>query len=116
MAAAICSEHCMLGFPKQSPGCAGASSNFRGQDLAVVGGGDTAAEEAIFLTKYGKHVRPSASGPGILFVPAELAMPCQWWAGTLDSQGLNASRLTPRQQHAMAAGAACPPSCMHWAC
>ncbi|BDA41725.1 Thioredoxin reductase [Coccomyxa sp. Obi] len=36
--------------------CDGASSNFRQQELAVVGGGDTAAEEALYLTKYGKKV------------------------------------------------------------
>lgn len=36
--------------------CDGASYIFKGQDLAVVGGGDTATEEAIYLTKYGKHV------------------------------------------------------------
>lgn len=29
---------------------------FRDQDLAVVGGGDSAAEEAVYLTKYGSHV------------------------------------------------------------
>ncbi|MFN3925868.1 MAG: thioredoxin-disulfide reductase [Pseudanabaenaceae cyanobacterium] len=36
--------------------CDGASPLFRGVELAVVGGGDTAAEEAIFLTKYGTKV------------------------------------------------------------
>lgn len=29
---------------------------FKNQELAVVGGGDTAAEEAVYLTKYGRHV------------------------------------------------------------
>lgn len=36
--------------------CDGASPAFRDQELAVVGGGDTALEEAFYLTKYGKHV------------------------------------------------------------
>jgi thioredoxin reductase (NADPH) len=36
--------------------CDGASPIFKGQDLAVVGGGDTAAEETIYLTKYARHV------------------------------------------------------------
>jgi len=36
--------------------CDGATPIFRGAPLAVVGGGDSAAEEAIYLTKYGKHV------------------------------------------------------------
>lgn len=36
--------------------CDGASPIFKGVDLAVVGGGDTAAEEAVYLTKYGTHV------------------------------------------------------------
>ncbi|MEI6428000.1 MAG: thioredoxin-disulfide reductase [Pseudanabaena sp. ELA607] len=36
--------------------CDGAAPIFRGVELAVVGGGDTAAEEAIFLTKYGSKI------------------------------------------------------------
>ena len=34
----------------------GASPGFKNQELAVVGGGDTALEEALYLTKYGKHI------------------------------------------------------------
>lgn len=36
--------------------CDGASPLFKGQELAVVGGGDTATEEALYLTKYACHV------------------------------------------------------------
>ncbi len=36
--------------------CDGAAPMFRGVELAVVGGGDTAAEESLFLTKYGTKV------------------------------------------------------------
>jgi len=36
--------------------CDGAAPIFRGKDLFVIGGGDTAVEESIFLTKYGKKV------------------------------------------------------------
>lgn len=36
--------------------CDGATPIFRHAELAVVGGGDSAAEEAVYLTKYGSHV------------------------------------------------------------
>jgi thioredoxin reductase (NADPH) len=36
--------------------CDGATPIFKSQELAVVGGGDSAAEEAVYLTKYGSHV------------------------------------------------------------
>ena len=36
--------------------CDGATPIFRQEELAVIGGGDSAAEEAVYLTKYGSHV------------------------------------------------------------
>ena len=36
--------------------CDGATHQFRNQAVAVVGGGDSACEEAVYLTKYGDHV------------------------------------------------------------
>lgn len=36
--------------------CDGAVPIFRKKPLVVIGGGDSAAEEAVFLTKYGSHV------------------------------------------------------------
>ena len=36
--------------------CDGATPQFRDEELAVVGGGDSACEEAVYLTKYGSKV------------------------------------------------------------
>ena len=36
--------------------CDGAIPIYKGVELFVVGGGDTAAEEAVYLTKYGSHI------------------------------------------------------------
>ncbi|MEL6555581.1 MAG: thioredoxin-disulfide reductase [Cyanobacteria bacterium J06621_11] len=36
--------------------CDGATPIFKMESLAVIGGGDSAAEEAVYLTKYGSHV------------------------------------------------------------
>ncbi len=36
--------------------CDGATPQFHKEELAVVGGGDSACEEAVYLTKYGSHV------------------------------------------------------------
>jgi len=36
--------------------CDGATPVFRNAEIAVIGGGDSAAEEAVYLTKYGSHV------------------------------------------------------------
>lgn len=45
--------------------CDGASPIFKGQELAVVGGGDTAAEEALYLTKYARHVHLLVRKPAL---------------------------------------------------
>jgi thioredoxin reductase (NADPH) len=37
--------------------CDGAAPIFRNKPIAVIGGGDSAMEEAMFLTKYGSEVR-----------------------------------------------------------
>lgn len=36
--------------------CDGAMPLFRNAELGVIGGGDTAAEESVYLTKYGSHI------------------------------------------------------------
>lgn len=40
--------------------CDGAAPIFRNKPIAVIGGGDSAMEEAVFLTKYGSQVSSSA--------------------------------------------------------
>lgn len=45
--------------------CDGPSPLFKDQDLAVVGGGDTAVEEALYLTKYGRHVHLIVRGESL---------------------------------------------------
>ena len=45
--------------------CDGASPGFKNQPLAVVGGGDTAVEEALYLTKYGSHIHLLVRGPSL---------------------------------------------------
>ena len=43
--------------------CDGASPLFKGADVAVIGGGDSAAEEAVYLTKYARQVHLIVRGP-----------------------------------------------------
>jgi NAD(P)H-nitrite reductase large subunit len=52
--------------------CDGAAPIFRNKPIAVIGGGDSAMEEAMFLTKYGSEVSrhwgkvPSSTGPVVV--------------------------------------------------
>jgi thioredoxin reductase (NADPH) len=45
--------------------CDGATPQFRGEELAVVGGGDSACEEAVYLTKYGSRVHLIVRGSSL---------------------------------------------------
>jgi len=55
--------------------CDGASPMFKNQELAVVGGGDSATEEAIYLTKYAKHVLHFQ----LVVLSADLSFRCICW-------------------------------------
>lgn len=45
--------------------CDGASPLFKKRQVAVVGGGDSACEEAVYLTKYASHVHLLVRGPSL---------------------------------------------------
>lgn len=74
--------------------CDGATPQFRQEQLAVVGGGDSACEEAVYLTKYGSHVhlivrsdklRASAAMADRVLVNSAITV--HWNAEVIDVQG-----------------------------
>lgn len=74
--------------------CDGATPQFRQEQLAVVGGGDSACEEAVYLTKYGSHVhlivrsdKLRASAAMADRVLANAAITVHWNAEVLDVHG-----------------------------
>ena len=74
--------------------CDGATPQFRNAQLAVVGGGDSACEEAGYLTKYGSHVhlivrgdRLRASGAMADRVLANAAITVHWNRQVVDAGG-----------------------------
>jgi len=74
--------------------CDGATPQFRNTQLAVVGGGDSACEEAVYLTKYGSHVhlivrgdRLRASGAMADRVLANAAITVHWNRQVVDAGG-----------------------------
>ena len=74
--------------------CDGATPQFRNAELAVVGGGDSACEEAVYLTKYGSHVhlivrgdRLRASGAMADRALANPAITIHWHRQVADAHG-----------------------------
>ncbi len=74
--------------------CDGATPQFRNEPVAVVGGGDSACEEAVYLTKYGSHVhlivrgdRLRASAAMADRVLANPAITVHWNRQVADAQG-----------------------------
>jgi len=82
--------------------CDGATPQFRREELAVVGGGDSACEEAVYLTKYGSHVhlivrseRLRASAAMADRVMANPAITVHWNREVVDVQGEEGSAAAP---------------------
>ncbi len=74
--------------------CDGATPQFRQEDLAVIGGGDSACEEAVYLTKYGSHVHLlvrsksfRASAAMVERVMANTLITVHWRTEVLDVEG-----------------------------
>ena len=74
--------------------CDGATPQFRDAELAVVGGGDSACEEAVYLTKYDSHVhlivrgdRLRASGAMADRVLSNPAITVHWNREVVDATG-----------------------------
>lgn len=74
--------------------CDGATPQFRQEQLAVVGGGDSACEEAVYLTKYGSHVHLIVRGDKLRAsaamadrVLANSAITVHWNSEVMDVQG-----------------------------
>jgi thioredoxin reductase (NADPH) len=86
--------------------CDGATPQFRKEELAVVGGGDSACEEAVYLTKYGSRVhllvrsdRLRASAAMADRVEANPQITVHWNTEVLDVEGsdwMNGLRLRNR--------------------
>ena len=86
--------------------CDGATPQFRNEELAVVGGGDSACEEAVYLTKYGSHVhllvrseRLRASAAMADRVQANPQITVHWNTEVMDVEGtdwMNGLRLRNR--------------------
>lgn len=87
--------------------CDGATPQFRNEELAVVGGGDSACEEAVYLTKYGSHVhllvrseRLRASAAMADRVQANPQITVHWNTDVVDVEGtdwMNGLRLRNRE-------------------
>ena len=82
--------------------CDGATPQFRKEQLAVVGGGDSACEEAVYLTKYGSQVhlivrsdRLRASAAMADRVLANPAITVHWNREVVDGQGLEGATPGP---------------------
>ena len=76
--------------------CDGATPQFRKEELAVVGGGDSACEEAVYLTKYGSRVhllvrsdRLRASAAMADRVEANPQITVHWNTEVMDVEGTN---------------------------
>lgn len=77
--------------------CDGATPQFRSEQLAVVGGGDSACEEAVYLTKYGSHVHLIVRGDKLRAsaamadrVLANPAITVHWHSQVADAYGTDA--------------------------